>query len=106
MLQPLARMAMRLSRLHLRSRIPLRVLLVGLAACGTANTGPDPQDPALPPSGYGLNAELVPRALFPPESPWNQPVDGAPVDPQSDQLIASIGAWGYRTAKPLWTGAG
>jgi hypothetical protein len=21
-------------------------------------------------------------------------------------LIASIGAWGYRTAKPLWTGAG
>lgn len=83
---------MRLSRLHLRTRIPFRVLLVGLAACGTADTGPDPQDPALPPGGSGLNAALVPRALFPPESPWNQPVDGAAVDPQSDQLIASIGA--------------
>jgi hypothetical protein len=83
---------MRLSRLHLRLRTPLRVFLAGVAACGTANTGPDPQDAALPPSGAGLNAALVPRALFPPESPWNQPVDGAAVDPQSDQLIASIGA--------------
>jgi hypothetical protein len=34
--------------------------------------------------------------IFPPDNPWNQPIDREPVDPHSDLLIASIGA-----GKPL-----
>lgn len=47
-----------------------------------------------PPSGSGLgvNADLAPRRLFPADNPWNQPVDTAQVDPNSDAIIANIGA--------------
>lgn len=91
---PIAWMAMRLPCLDIRPSFTRLALLASLAACGTGHTGPEPQDPALPPGGgpAGLNAALAPRRLFPLASPWNQPVDGAPVDPQSDVLIASIGA--------------
>jgi hypothetical protein len=30
--------------------------------------------------------------IFPPDNPWNRPIDREPVDPNSAQLIASIGA--------------
>jgi hypothetical protein len=39
----------------------------------------------------GANASLNERAVFPADNPWNTPVDGDPVDPNSDALIASIG---------------
>lgn len=39
----------------------------------------------------GPNASLHGKLLFPADSAWNQPVDKAPVDPNSDRLIASIG---------------
>src|SRR5215207_4735322 len=31
------------------------------------------------------------RRLFPPDNPWNTDIAAAPVDPNSDALIASIG---------------
>jgi hypothetical protein len=42
--------------------------------------------------GLGLNASLGGRQLFPSDNPWNTPVDQAPLDPNSDALIAQIGA--------------
>jgi hypothetical protein len=43
------------------------------------------------PAGYP-QALPQPLPLFPPDNWWNADVSGAPVDPRSDQLIASIGA--------------
>ncbi|HVT88946.1 MAG TPA: hypothetical protein VHD56_08850 [Tepidisphaeraceae bacterium] len=34
---------------------------------------------------------LVGRQVFPPDDPWNTDISSEPVDPQSDELIASIG---------------
>ena len=49
-----------------------------------------PSPPPPPPSGpLGLNAAL-PR-LFPADNPWNQPVDTAQVDPNSDAIVNLIG---------------
>lgn len=66
----------------------LASLLASLLACGDAisvepgiTTGP----------GLGPNASLGGRRPFPDDNAWNQPVDQAPVDPNSDALIASIG---------------
>lgn len=63
-------------------------LLLGLAACATAGTEPAPPD--LVP-GLGLNASLVPRRIFPQNNPWNQAIDGVPVDPRSAEIITFIG---------------
>ena len=41
--------------------------------------------------GLGAGASLGGRRLFPASNPWNTRVDKAPVDPNSDALIASIG---------------
>ena len=40
----------------------------------------------------GPNADLGGEPLFPQDSYWNQPIDDAPVDPNSDAIIASMGA--------------
>jgi hypothetical protein len=40
----------------------------------------------------GLNGDLQGRQIFLPDSPWNTPVDTAEVDPDSDAIIALIGA--------------
>lgn len=45
--------------------------------------------PSLP-GKTGLNASLD-FPLFPSDNAWNQAIDQAPIDPNSDQLIASIG---------------
>ena len=52
-----------------------------LLACAAE---PDPGTPHESPSLDGL-------AIFPPDNPWNVHIDDAPVDPDSDALIASIG---------------
>src|SRR5918912_450723 len=39
----------------------------------------------------GPNASLHGKQLFPPDSPWNQDISNAPIDPNSARLIASIG---------------
>lgn len=61
---------------------------VVLACTDAASTGPNnrPWGP-----GLGPNASLDGRRPFPDDNPWNQPIDQALVDPNSDALIASIG---------------
>src|SRR2546429_4224162 len=39
----------------------------------------------------GSNASLHGKQLFPSDSPWNQDISNAPVDPNSTRLIAAIG---------------
>src|SRR5437588_11015977 len=40
----------------------------------------------------GPNASLHGKQVFPPDNPWNQDISNAPVDSNSAQLIAAIGA--------------
>src|SRR6266403_4305773 len=40
----------------------------------------------------GPGASLHGKQIFPPDSPWNQDISRAPVDPNSDRIIASIDA--------------
>src|SRR5438093_838283 len=40
----------------------------------------------------GPGASLHGKQLFPPDSPWNQDISGAPVDSNSANLIASMGS--------------
>ena len=40
----------------------------------------------------GPGASLHGKQLFPPDNPWNQDISKAPVDPNSRQIIATIGA--------------
>lgn len=70
-------------------------LVTILAACAgsavkpatTASAGPRASGkPAL-----GVNASLHGRRPFPADNPWNQRIDGQPVDPRSEVLINSIG---------------
>ena len=66
------------------------LLLLGLTACGgNPPTGPGGGGTQ---AGLGPNASLEGRRPFPDDNAWNTPVDQAPVDPNSDALIASIGA--------------
>jgi hypothetical protein len=63
------------------------IAIVGaLAGCGGGGYGP----------GYvghpGTNGDLQGRQIFLADSPWNTPVDTAEVDPNSDAIIALIGA--------------
>jgi hypothetical protein len=53
---------------------------------GSSSTGGSPGVPDL-----GPNASLNGRQVFPANDPWNTPVDTMPVDPNSANLIASIG---------------
>ncbi|HZP81505.1 MAG TPA: hypothetical protein VFB21_07705 [Chthonomonadaceae bacterium] len=39
----------------------------------------------------GVGASLHGKRVFPADNPWNTPIDKAPIDPNSDALIASIG---------------
>ncbi|MEO8636238.1 MAG: hypothetical protein ABI587_13270 [Gemmatimonadales bacterium] len=71
---------------------PTCVLLLALLAC-SANAGapagpggPPPADPDL-----GPGASLHGRRPFPDNSPWNTPIDQAPVAANSGLLIASMG---------------
>jgi hypothetical protein len=49
------------------------------------------QGPALLP-GLGLGASLHGKLLFPQDNPWNQEISNSPLDPNSANLIKSIGA--------------
>jgi hypothetical protein len=70
------------------------VLVVGCVACVPGGTDPGAagsQPPAAGP-GLGPGASLNGRRPFPDDNAWNTPIDQTPVDPNSDALIASIGA--------------
>ena len=72
----------------MRTQAQLSVLAFGLVvACGT--TAPSGGTGAV---GGEINGSLAGRRFFPSDNPWNTPVDGDPVDPNSDALIARIGA--------------
>jgi hypothetical protein len=56
--------------------------------------GGPPDDPSPNPSPtpeLGAGASLRGKHLFPADNPWNQDISGSPVDPNSANLIASIG---------------
>jgi len=61
-----------------------------------ANPNPTPTPGSVitpPPAGgeLGVGASLGGARAFPDDNPWNQDISAAPVDPNSDNLIASIG---------------
>src|SRR5262249_42718071 len=66
-------------------RLPrlLGLLLPAAAAVALAQASRLPE--------LGVNASLNGRRPFPDNTPWNQPVDRTPVDPNSDALVNSIG---------------
>jgi hypothetical protein len=43
------------------------------------------------PPQLGLNGSFEGRPIFPEGDPWNQPVDAAPIDPNSGAILARIG---------------
>lgn len=83
--------------------LALAFCAVFLAACGpdVSENGnppppvepPGPLPPAPPPGtpDLGVNASLNGRRPFPDDNAWNVRIDTAQVDPNSDNLIASIG---------------
>lgn len=58
--------------------------LAGALAAWTATPAPSPD--------LGMNGDLHGARPFPDDNAWNTPIDEAPVDAASDQLIDSIGA--------------
>ncbi|WP_198950304.1 hypothetical protein [Kineosporia sp. A_224] len=58
----------------------------------TVGAGRSTRAPARALGGLGPGASLAGLRLFPASNAWNTRVDGAPVDPRSATLIASIGA--------------
>jgi hypothetical protein len=85
-------------------------VLVGITYHGTTSNrvriglghigGGPPDDPPASPTptpipgatpDLGPGASLHGKQLFPPDNPWNQDISGMPVDPNSANLIASIG---------------
>jgi hypothetical protein len=57
--------------------------------CGVAAGGAEPAQPV---PDLGLGANLQGYRLFPADNAWNRDISAAAVDPNSAQLIASIGA--------------
>ncbi len=69
-------------------------LLACLIACGGggASVGTTGATGSSGTTGLGiLNGDLGGKRIFPDTDPWNTPIDSDPVDPNSDNLIASIG---------------
>ena len=61
---------------------------------GIGHIGGGPPDDVVPPPpvpDLGPGASLHGKQLFPSDNPWNQDISQSPVDPNSDNLIASIG---------------
>ena len=54
-----------------------------------SNTNVDVPAKGIP--DLGVNASLRGKVVFPPDNPWNQDISSAPVDPNSDAIIATIG---------------
>lgn len=54
--------------------------------------------------GLGAGASLGGKRVLPASNPWNQKVDTAPVDPNSDALIASIGGSLHADFGANWNG--
>ena len=61
-------------------------LICCIAACGGSGSPADNGD-----SNGQINGDLLGRRIFPASDPWNTAIDREPVDPNSANLIASIG---------------
>ena len=59
---------------------------------GHIGGGPPDDSGNTPLPDLGVGASLHGKPVFPGDNPWNQDISGAPVDPNSDNLIAGIGA--------------
>jgi hypothetical protein len=57
---------------------------------GRVGGGPPDDDPGGQPD-LGPNASLHGRQVFPADNPWNEEISAAPVDPNSDAIITSMG---------------
>ncbi len=76
-------------------------VLVGITFHGAASNrvrigighvgGGPPDDTPAPIPDLGPGASLHGKQVFPPDNAWNQDISAAPVDPNSDNLISSIG---------------
>jgi hypothetical protein len=53
---------------------------------------PDDVPPPQPTPDLGPGASLHGKQVFPPDNPWNEDISNSPVDPNSDNIIANIGA--------------
>src|SRR5438477_7440651 len=75
--------ARRVSRRQLLQRLPIAAgaLLLSAGLPAAAFAAPEAVLPAAP----------IPRRPFPDDNPWNTDISGRPVDPNSANLIASIG---------------
>jgi hypothetical protein len=89
---------------HATWRVAAAIALLSACAESPADLGEGPSD--TPEPGLGAGASLEGRRPFPASSPWNTDISGAPVDPNSDALIASCG---IRNLHPdfgtTWNGA-
>ena len=65
-------------------------LIVTAAQYSAGRTKAPKADQGIPDLGVG--ASLHGKQVFPPDAPWNQDISQAAIDPNSDKLIASIGA--------------
>jgi hypothetical protein len=81
-------------------------MLALLSACAESPSDVGGGPPETPQPGLGAGASLEGRRPFPANNPWNTDISGAPVDPNSDALIASCG---IRNLHPdfgtTWNGA-
>src|ERR1051326_8582152 len=68
----------------IRYYVLLPIVIAACAAGAVRQTRPS----------LGINTSLHGRRPFPPDNPWNMPIDKEPVDPNSAALVNSIGVTG------------
>lgn len=69
--------------------VPSNRVRVGIGHVGGGPPDDTVGNPHVP--DLGIGASLHGKRLFPADNPWNQDISGLPVDPNSNNLIASIG---------------
>ena len=90
-------------------RLAIATLLfsAGLLAYAFAAQPADKAPPGANPVGLGPGASLGGKRIFPADNPWNRDISADPADPNSEKLVASIGAdaplhpdWGTKYGIP------
>lgn len=71
--------------------ISLRGVMGNRVRVGIGHTGGGPPDDGESVPDLGANASLRGKRIFPADNPWNEDISAMPVDPNSGNLIASIG---------------
>lgn len=90
--------------------ITLRGVASNRVRVGIGHTGGGPPDDGagfVPVPDLGAGASLHGKRVFPADNPWNADISGSPVDPNSNNLIASIGlgAGFHPDFGTVWAGA-